>query len=354
MGVLVWLVASLSVAASLSVLGWSQTRRALPPTMKHPFRPGERVVLNAHNCYPEQGKYADRIDRALSTGLPVSIELDLAWHRDPENAGKGWSVVSHETKTHGDEPTLEQYFFEKVKPLVERELREGDARRWPVLYLHFNFKSTEREHVQHVAGTLAKYAAWLSSARRVADETQMQPITRKPILVMTETDPTEKAIFHDGVGVGQPFYVFGSAPGEAYVRREESREQQWKRMVSTPPAQMLKARADNYRRWWNNPWAVVEEGGPPKAGAWTAADAARLRELVEHAHRLGYLIRFYTLNGHAPEAGQGWGSGYNFGSLDAVRERWLAAQKAGVDFVATDQYEELRAALAGEKAQGAQ
>jgi hypothetical protein len=68
---------------------------------------------------------------------------------------------------------------------------------------------------------------------------------------------------------------------------------------------------------------------------------------------LGYLIRFYTLNGHAPEAGQGWGSGYNFGSLDAARERWLAAQKAGVDFLATDQYEELRAALAGEKAQGA-
>ena len=31
---------------------------------------------------------------------------------------------------------------------------------------------------------------------------------------------------------------------------------------------------------------------------------------------------------------------YNFGSLEAVRHRWRAAIAAGVDFVATDQYEE--------------
>ena len=36
----------------------------------------------------------------------------------------------------------------------------------------------------------------------------------------------------------------------------------------------------------------------------------------------------------------GWSPGYNFTSLDAARVRWRAAIAAGVDFVATDQYEE--------------
>ena len=62
----------------------------------------------------------------------------------------------------------------------------------------------------------------------------------------------------------------------------------------------------------------------------------------KEAHRRHLWIRFYTLNGHAPEASaaNGWTRSYNFGSLDAVRQRWRAAIATGVDFVATDQYEE--------------
>jgi hypothetical protein len=36
----------------------------------------------------------------------------------------------------------------------------------------------------------------------------------------------------------------------------------------------------------------------------------------------------------------GYAPGYNFGSQDAARIRWRAAVDAGVDFIATDQYEE--------------
>jgi hypothetical protein len=36
----------------------------------------------------------------------------------------------------------------------------------------------------------------------------------------------------------------------------------------------------------------------------------------------------------------GWTPSYNFTSLDAARIRWRAAIDAGVDFIATDQYEE--------------
>jgi glycerophosphoryl diester phosphodiesterase len=102
------------------------------------------------------------------------------------------------------------------------------------------------------------------------------------------------------------------------------------------------AGATNYRRWSNNPWSVVEEGGQIKAGDWTKADREKLEQLVKDAHKRKLWIRFYTLNGHAPElsATNGWTRSYNFGSLEAVQERWRAAIKAGVDFIATDQYED--------------
>jgi hypothetical protein len=48
-------------------------------------------------------------------------------------------------------------------------------------------------------------------------------------------------------------------------------------------------------------------------------------------------IRFYTLNG---EDGKPAG-GYNFGSAASVLARWKAAIDAKVDFLATDQYEQL-------------
>ena len=56
---------------------------------------------------------------------------------------------------------------------------------------------------------------------------------------------------------------------------------------------------------------------------------------------MGLWLRFYTLNGHQADHGRGWTAGYNFGSIEAVRARWNAAIASGVDFIATDQYEEL-------------
>ena len=84
-----------------------------------------------------------------------------------------------------------------------------------------------------------------------------------------------------------------------------------------------------------------------------SARAALLAErqfAAEQAHRLGYWIRFYTLDGFQPAEGPGWDDGYNFGSQAAVRARWKAALAAGVNFIATDQYEDLAAVMGkGEK-----
>ena len=64
-------------------------------------------------------------------------------------------------------------------------------------------------------------------------------------------------------------------------------------------------------------------------------------ELTKQAHDLGYLTRVYTLNGHEPKLNRGWTPSYNFGTLEAAQKRWEACQKAGVDFIASDLYEEL-------------
>jgi hypothetical protein len=102
----------------------------------------------------------------------------------------------------------------------------------------------------------------------------------------------------------------------------------------------------NYRRWSNNPWSRVEPEGQNHAGRWTGAADARLRALVRNAHDAGLWIRFYTLNGHDPaDTSGGWSPGYNFGSENAARERWRAAIRAGVDFIAVDQYELFSATL---------
>jgi hypothetical protein len=37
-----------------------------------------RPIVDAHNCYPYEGQWSDRVDRALKTGYPVGIEQDLA------------------------------------------------------------------------------------------------------------------------------------------------------------------------------------------------------------------------------------------------------------------------------------
>lgn len=83
-------------------------------------------IVDAHNCYPYDGRWNDRITRALNSGFPVSIEQDLAWYVDPAT-GKGRVVVSHSDKPTGNEPTLRDYFFEQVSPIV----RKSDRREQP-------------------------------------------------------------------------------------------------------------------------------------------------------------------------------------------------------------------------------
>ena len=313
--------------------------------------PGARVLLDAHNCYPDGGRWADRIDRALATGLPVAIEQDLVWFRDPRS-GVSRSILSHGEPFTGTEPSLATHFFERIRPVVEQALRDGRRETWPLVVLNLDLKTNEPEHHAAIWETLGTYADWLTTAERVADGSRPAPLDVKPVLVLTGNPDAQQAAFHDRVPVGGRLRVFGAIPIDLEAKVGKGREAIPK-LAGLSPAELIASGATNYRRWVNFPWAVVERGGQVEAGAWTPADAARLAALSALAHSRGLWIRFYTLNGHAEADDRGWTASYNFGEPAAVETRWRAARDAGVDFIATDQYEGLARILARPAAQSA-
>jgi len=308
------------------------------------LRPGARVWLHAHNCYPEKGLWADRIERALAASAAhLAIEQDIAWAVDAQ--GRGRSVVSHDTKLTGEEPTLEAHFFDRVRPIIERALAEDRRDTWPVLVLHLDFKSHEPAHHQSVWDLLGRYESWLTTAERPADDSEVTPFALGPLLVLTEAGEGQAEAFHTRVPVGGRLRLFGTVPPVTFPAASSS-EERAAAAASAPPDVLIPSGATSYRRWTNFPWAVVELGGQARAGPWTEDDDRRLRAIVRRAHDVGLWVRFYTLDGHPPGEGLGWTESYNFGSLEAAEARWKAAIGAGVEFIATDQYEEFARLLA--------
>jgi hypothetical protein len=324
--------------AALLALGACSPAAAPPESAPPTYAPGARTLLDAHNCYPYHGQWVNRIDRALSTGTPVAIEQDLFWYTDPQS-GVARSILAHNEPFTGQEPGMKEYFFERIRPLIEAAITSGDRSKWPLITLNLDFKSDETEHHQAVCNLLGEYEPWLTTAERSADSTAVMPLSVGPLLVLTGESEAQRATFHDAVPVGGKLRLFGAVA----TNRAESiatEELRWKFQATASPEELVRGRADNYQRWWNNSWYAVEEGGASRAGTWNERDQARLKSLVNFAHKNGLWIRFYTLNGHDPmDESSGWSPGYNFGSAAATKLRWQAAIATGVDFVATDQYE---------------
>jgi hypothetical protein len=300
----------IKIVLALLVCAW--------PLGAQQLHPGSRTVMDAHNCYPYYEWWGDRIDRALSAGTPVAIEQDLAWHTDPKT-GRSWSVVTHGLPTHGNEPTMDQYFFERVRPIVEKALREGNHGNWPLITLNLDFKDNKPEHLAAVLSLLRKYQPWLTTAVKGTAEADVEPLDVKPILVLTGESDAQQTVFYDQLQSGDRVLLFGAI-------HTEGKDPAATAKVMDP------GKATNYRRWWNNPWKVVEAGGQANAGEWTPAKMDRLRALVERAHANGLWIRFYTLDGatKAQLSCNGWFRDYNFGSLDTARVRWRGGGAAPV------------------------
>lgn len=313
---------------AMVVILWS----VLGASSAHAQMPGTRTVLDAHNCYPYDGRWSDRIDRALSAGFPVAIEQDVNWYVPP-NGGSPRVLVAHGGALTGKEPTLESYFFQRVRPMMEAALRNPDPSQWPLITLNLDFKSEEPELVQAVWAVLEKHRAWLTTAVKGTND-QVQPLKLGPMLVLTGAFDAQQKVFYDDVPVGGRLLTFGAV----HVNMENK---------TAAPAVIEAARATNYRRWWNNPWDVIEPEGQEKAGAWTAASQNRLKAFVNHSHQQGLWIRFYTLDGasQAEQSRNGWFADYNFKSEAAAKLRWDAEVADGVDYLATDEYEKVGALI---------
>ncbi len=304
--------------------------------------PGTRTMVWAHNAFPDHGKYSDRLDRALSAGIPLMMEEDLAW-------ANGKSLLIHGAKNvTGDDPTLESYFFPKVRPLMEKALADGNRGNWPLITLYLDIKNDPPEHLEAISKLLEKYDAWLTSAVKTADMAKQSRLELKPMMVLLEDkhDDIKQQYFYDRVPVGGKLRAFGSNPKyDNNMDRKLSKVGATEGLFDTPFSTVVPHKADNYHRWWGIDWAYIEKGGETRAGEWNQDKAARLAKWVEYGHSMGYFVGVYSVSGWTQEENQGWDKDYNFGSRDAAKLRWDGAIRAHADFISTDHYEELGAAI---------
>ena len=326
----------ISLAAAVAVCLLSNGGLAQAPA----FGPGQRVLLDAHNAYPQNDRWNDRIDRALSTGLPVAIEQDLWWAKS-RTTGRLEILVAHDSTELDRAPTLEAYFFEKIRPIMERALAEQRRDTWPLIVLNLDFKRNDAPLLDAVYTLLGKYEAWLTTAPRTSTPEVAAPLSVGPLLVLSGSSAAQRARFHDAVPLGQRLRAFGAIP--SVVAPGANAGERAANLRRMPAEQLTAPKASNYARWVNFPWLAVESGGQERAGDWDAADAARLDALVRRAHAQNLWIRFYTLDGFLND-GDGLTRSYDFGSDAAVKLRWRAAIEARVDFIATDHYERFDAA----------
>jgi hypothetical protein len=305
------------------------------------FAPGSRIQMLAHNAYPDHGKYADRLDRAIAAGVPFVVEQDLSWI-------DGKSLMIHGTKnaSGGEDPSLESYFFPKIRPIIEKALKAGNKSSWPIVTLYLDIKNDPPEHLEAISKVLDNYNGWLTTAVKSADIAKQSPLDLKPMMVLVEDkqDDIKQQFFYDRVPVGGKIRVFGTAtkfdenPGKL---PRERKDEAVALLADRDPEQLVSKKADNYRRWFGVNWAFIEKGGETKADEWSAAKADRLKKFVDYGHRLGYFVGFYCLNGYTASEDQGWDKDYNFGARETVELRWRAAIQAHADFISTDQYETL-------------
>jgi len=317
------------------------------------FAPGQRTYLLAHNSYPTKGQPADLLDRALSTGTPLMVEIDLCWVTNPKTGKKESMIAGNSKNITGDEPTLKSYLFEHVRPVVERALNTNDKKNWPLIMVYLDIKDDTPEHLESIWALVGEYETWLTTALKTNNPARKSPLNLRPMMLFVDDARPVRGIkeeyFYNRLPVGGKLRIFGSAmltlpPGSEGLNSNKIFEEQAKMKLE----ELLKEPASNYHRWWAQPhWDLMVEQAPMKsAGQWTTEKDARLKALIARAHKLGYFVSVYNLNGSEPGKGP---AEDNFGSLEAVTVRWQAAAKAGTDFITSDQYEEAAKVIKGGK-----
>jgi hypothetical protein len=253
-------------------------------------------LYNAHNCYPEKGQYRDRLERARQAGLRA-VEIDVTWSEQRRR-----TVISHEKTPSGGEPTLKEYFWKAVEPELRR-LPRGQA-AW---LLQIDFKIDHPAVIEEVYRDLDRRRRLLT---RFGDQVDYGPLT-----VMLTGDNAAIASFEKRSR--------GNGPYLAMANREPV-ERQYQDNVTA----YFDADATPFYRVFNLEWVHLEpDREARRSGPLPESARTRLRALAELARQKGYWLRTWTLNEST------------FGGREGLLERWRAAREAGVDMIATDEYE---------------
>jgi hypothetical protein len=256
------------------------------------------LPISAHNCYAENRTDNPRLTEALALGID-NIEIDLGW----DDAAKQ-IIVGHDAKPRPGiaYPRLETSLF----PALESHFKTPRQDGAPTV-LTIDWKTGRPEAVEQFKKLLDAHAEWFSSAPKSADS----PLTTRRLTVCFSGTEAAKDAYDAMVPVGGTYRAF--------------RDRVVSGTYEADVAAYVPANSTAYFRFLAFHWGAIERGGPPSAGEWTPA------------HRRGFRVRIYCLNGHSGPLG----GSYRFADQSTARARWLAAAAAGVDWVASDEYQEL-------------
>ena len=276
--------------------------------------PPRPLPIAAHNCYPADRADNPRLAEALALGID-NIEIDLGW----DDAARRL-IVGHDAEPRPGVayPRPETSLI----PALEAHLGSPRADGAPTL-LTIDWKTGRPEAVRQFRDLLDAHPDWFSSAPKSAES----PLTPRRLTVCFSGSEAAKDAYDALIPAGGTYRAFRDRVGGGRYEAEFA--------AYVPEASTA------YLRFLALPWGAIEKGGPPRAEDWTRDEADRLRALVALAHRRGFRVRFYSLNGHTGPPG----GSYRFADDAAARVRWVAAAEAGVDWVAGDEYREMVAAL---------
>jgi len=250
------------------------------------FSPGKRSTLLAHNAFPDGRKWTDRLDRALAAGSPSMIEIDLIWRKDAKT-GQFRSFVSRPESFSGEEPDFGHYFFPKVRPIVEKALKDGNRGNWPLIVLFLDTKDNAPEHVQEIWKQVGQYEGWLTTAVKTSEAAKLSPLDVKPLMVVVndKADSAQEEYFYKRLPAGGKLRIFGAA--KTYTPARGGQKGQSPSVAVSEIASNANAR--RFRTKANGPWSarqvVATLRNPVYAGRFK--DGKGVRPACHHSNRIG-------------------------------------------------------------------